>query len=181
MKEKLRSSLLAVVLLFSGAAQGALVEYGATQLSGSLWRFEYVVNNLALSGSIAEITAYFDAAFYSNLTVVGSPLEWDSIVVAADSAIPTYGFFDALALGNGILSAQSQAGFSVQFDFLGTGGPTSQPFELRDSSFRLLAQGNTVAVTAVPEPNVCALLISGLAGLAYVVKRRGCQHAGSRG
>lgn len=171
MNKKLGQIFLAVVLLLSGIAHGALLDYGVTQVGGATWRFNYVVNNLGLSGDIGEITTYFDSALYSNLTVVSIPLDWDSIVVPADLGIPADGFFDALALGNGILNGQSQGGFSVQFDFLGTGRPGSQPFELRDASFGLLAQGNTVAVTAVPEPNIVALLITGLLAIAHVVRR----------
>jgi hypothetical protein len=102
------------------------------------------------------------------LTVESSPDGWDSIVVQPDAAVPGDGFFDSLTLGKSIGPGESKSGFSVSFDFLDTGAPGRQRFDIVDPiSFSSVFSGMTnPADTAPPsdvtEPGTIFLLAIGL-------------------
>lgn len=117
---------------------------------------------------VEEFTIFFDSTLYQNLVVSAAPQDWDPLVIQPDSGIPSNGFFDALALIDGISPATSLGGFAVLFDFLGTGSPGAQRFDIVDpTTFVTLQTGFTSAASVVPptsdvsEPS--ALALAGLA------------------
>jgi hypothetical protein len=68
-----------------------------------------------------------------------------------------------LALGLGIAPNTVLSGFSVEFDFLGAGIPSSQLFDIIDpNTFAVLESGTT---SPVPIPGSIILMLSGLAAL----------------
>jgi hypothetical protein len=89
--------------------------------------------------------------------------------------LPDDGFYDALVLDllAAIAPGDTLSGFSVEFDFLGSGTPGSQAFQFLTSSLELLDSGFTqrAVVTSVPEPGSLGLLAAGLAALIIVRKR----------
>src|SRR5690606_36000186 len=111
----------------------------------------------------AEFTIQFQLGSSANLLVAESPAGWDSLVVQPDAGLPDDGFFDALALGAGIVSGAGLGGFAVSFDYLGAGTPGPQAFDIVDpGTFATLASGTTTA-TAVPAPPAGWLLATALA------------------
>ena len=85
--------------------------------------------------------------------------EWDELVVQPDPILTDDGFYDALATGDGIAQGASFAGFTAQFDWLGTGEPGAQLFEIIDpDTFETIYSGQTV-----PEPTALTLLMLGAA------------------
>jgi hypothetical protein len=121
----------------------AQVTYTATDVSGTTWQYDYSITN-PLAVAIQEFTVFFDVSQFSNLTVQASPNTWNSIVAQPDPGLPADGFFDSLALNNGLAPGATQGGFSVQTTFSGAGKPGSQLFNFVDSiTFEILSSGDT--------------------------------------
>lgn len=169
-------SLASASLLALGAASfiaydadAASISYNVTNVAGNSWRYDYTVANSTLGAPLEELTIYFDHTLYRNLAVADSPVEWDSLVVQPDLALPDDGFFDSLALLTGIAPSVSLSGFSVSFNYIGQGVPGAQYFEVvNPTTFAVLESGTT----AVPAPSAGALLATGIAFAAARRRRR---------
>jgi len=172
--------LAAFCLLATGLAPAwaTTVSYDLANVGGSTWAYSYTVSNDTLGVDIEEFTVFFDVNLYANLSLVASPAGWDPIVIQPDGAIPDDGFYDALALSGGIMPGNSLSGFSVQFDFLGTGTPGDQLFDSVDPlSFASLDSGFTQAAAVIPLPAALWLFMSGLAGFSALGKKSKCVKA----
>lgn len=146
------------------------VIYDVTNISGNRWENTYTVANDTLSIDIEEFTIFFTVGDFENLAVGSAPANWDPLVIQPDTVFPDDGFYDALALSAGIAPGSSLGGFSVQFDYLGTGTPGSQLFEIiNPDTFESLDSGFT---QAVPLPAAVWLFISGLIGLIGMGRTR---------
>lgn len=172
MKNILTTLVLIAGLSTAGTTHATAIVYALDYLSGSDWRYTFTLTNDTLAVDVEEFAIYFDGALYSNLAVDASPADWDSLVVQPDNGIPADGFFDSLALVQGIQPGDTLRGFSVTLTYLGTATPGSQPFEVLDSSFDVIDSGNTVLATntepnpePVPEPSTYLMFLSGLAAL----------------
>lgn len=170
----LTQHVFALSLLFMGcSANATTVSYAISNVSGNTWEYTYNVANDTLGTDIEEFTIYFDLGLYENLVAIATPVDWDPLVVQPDPSIPPSGddgFYDALALSTGIAQGTSLDGFSVQFDYLGTGVPGSQFFEVIDPvTFANLDSGDT---QPVPVPAAIWLFGSGLLGIFSLNKPR---------
>jgi hypothetical protein len=158
--------------LFVGSAfadPDTQIRYDIADLGLGKWQYTYEVSNISFPEPIEEFTIWFDYGSYGNLAIVtpdppaGS---WSEIVVQPEPVLLDDGFYDSLVLGSGLLPGESVPGFSVSFDWLGTGSPGSQFYEIIDpTTFETIESGYTV-----PEP--ATLLLLGLGGLALLKKRR---------
>jgi hypothetical protein len=176
---KILSWIFAAILMsvLASNAYCVSISYEMNMLGGNRYEFSYTVLNDTLSVDIEEFTIFFEEGLYDNLTVTTSPLNWDPFVINPDPLIPDDGFYDALAIFSGISPGDQLGNFSVNFDWLGTGSPGAQYFEIINPfSFDVLASGNTeIAVTAsapVPEPSTILLFASGLGILAAIGRKR---------
>ena len=115
-------------------AMAAVITFDASNVGGNTWQYDYVVANDSLGSDIEEFSIFFAPGSYENLSVFGTPVDWDSLVVEPDVEIPDDGWLDALALAGGIAPNSSLGGFSVRFDWLGQGAPGSQEFAIIDPS-----------------------------------------------
>jgi hypothetical protein len=148
----------------------ATIDYEATNLGGNSWQYNYVVTNDTLGAPLEEVTIFFDVTLYENLAVTASPPDWGSLVVQPDTLLPADGFFDSLASVAGIPVSGSLGGFSVSFDYLGTGTPGAQPFDVvNPTNFQVLESGTTIAV--IPLPASLWLLISAFGCLGFSARR----------
>jgi len=156
-----------------GVGHATSISYDVSSLGGTGWEYTYTVANDTLGADIEEFTIWFDLALYGNLVATATPADWDPLVIQPDPGLPDDGFYDALALVAGIAPGDSLGGFSVSFDYLGSGTPGAQLFEVIDpATFDLLDDGTTVRAAAgpgpspaIPEPATGLLLGMGLAGL----------------
>jgi hypothetical protein len=160
----------AVMLSVAGTSHGAVVTHSLMSFGGNTWEVEFTVT--ADPGQTVEaFSVYFDWAMVSNIQVLGSPADWDSLALQADSS-PSDGLFDTLALVAGIGPGQTLGGFSARFDWASAGGPTSFRFSINDPvTFASLETARTTAaggpsVNPVPEPSTWVLSLAALGLLA---------------
>jgi len=150
------------------------ITYDEIDLGGGQWQYSYLLKNDTLATAIEEFTIFFDYGKYGNLAVNNPVPNWDGLTVNPDLifGVPENGFYDVLALGSGVSPGASLSGFSVAFDWLGSGTPGVQYFEVIDPiTFGTLDSGYTAA--AVPLPGTFFLFGSGFLGFGFFhLKRR---------
>lgn len=144
------------------------VRYEAADLGAGQWQYTYQVRNLGLAEGIGEFTIWFDYGKYSNLqiTTPNPPSgNWNQVVWQPDPVIKDAGGYDALANSLKIQLGQSVSGFAVSFNWLGTGTPGLQQYEIiNPANFQTIETGWTT-----PEPTTLFLL--GLGGLILFRKK----------
>ena len=171
-------SYILVIALFVALVPDAhcvSISYEINPLGGSSYEALYTVINDTPSINVEEFTVYFQEGLYENLAVTTTPVDWDPLAVQPDPAIPDDGFYDALALNMGISFGDQLGGFGVSFDWLGSGDPGSQFFEIINPfTFDILTSGTTelASATPVPEPASILLMGSGIGMLAAFVRKK---------
>lgn len=150
------------------AAQAADIRFDATPLGGTSWRYDYAVTNTDLPG-LDQFSIFFENSSFANLAVTASPAGWSSIVLQPNSEVD--GLFDSLALIDSLPQGATVGGFSVTFDYLLDGTPGVQDFQIVDpfDSGAILQEGVT---RPIPEPQSLALMLAGLAPMAWWARRR---------
>src|SRR5262249_23476464 len=79
---------------------------------------------------------------------------WSELVAQPDPPIHADGFYDALSTTGGIPAGNHVAGFAVTFDWLGTGLPGAQRFDIVDpANFAV-----RFSATTIPEPSTILLV-----------------------
>lgn len=149
-------------------AHAADIQYTATPLGGTSWRYDYVVTNDTLP-ALDEFSVFFDSASFANLVVTASPVGWSSIALQPTETAD--GLFDSLALNTSLAQGASIGGFSVTFNFLSQGTPGSQGFAVIDpfNGNQILQEGVT---RPIPEPQTLAMLLAGLVPVVTLARRR---------
>jgi hypothetical protein len=156
-----RFPVVLVALCFLGTgerAAAATLDYELTALSANRWEYAYIVTNDFAGFAIEEFTVFFDSERYGNLSISASPSSWDSIVVQPDLSLEEDGFFDSVSFFGGVAEGGVASGFRVAFDFLASGVPGSQPFEIVDPvTLEVLESDQTMPV---PELTVAWLAMA---------------------
>lgn len=162
---------LILLFLSIGAANAGTILYEATDLVDTtpgvdLWMYSYVLSGFTFFENYG-FQIFFDYMHYSNLEDPPSPvnLDWDPIVFQPDLGLPDDGIYDALALVDNPSLADP---FTVSFVWLGGGLPGTQPYEIYDDNFDIVAAGET---TVIPEPTTIILLGLGLLSLSGLRKK----------
>jgi hypothetical protein len=163
-----------LVCLFAGpvlADPDTQIRYDIADLGLGQWQYTYEVKNISFPEPIKEFTIWFGVCSYDNLTIatLNPPASTsDEIVWQPEPILGDNGGYDALAIGLNINVGETVTGFSVSFDWLGTGSPGSQFYEIiNPTTFETINFGYTVPV---PEPTTILLLISG--GLGVMRRRK---------
>ena len=172
------ASVLLLGILSAGDLRAAKVQFVATPLAGSTWRYDYSIFNDGAGFLASELRVFFKPTTFAALSVLATPVaplgEWITFVEQPDPSIPADGFFFAFNRFFAPALGETVSGFSVGFTFTGDGVPGSQEFVFIDPRFAgVVARGFTEPLTsAVPEPSQIALLCIGLMGLAAKRIRR---------
>jgi hypothetical protein len=160
-------SKVILLLLFSTIiATANPIYYELTDLGGGSYEYHYSVDNQTLS-PVEEFTIWFELDLYDNLLISGShSADWDGLAIQPDPLLPDDGFADWLTFGSTISPGEILGGFIVEFDWLGSGTPGSQFFEIIDPiTFTALSSGftqSTQTASSVPEPDTWVLVAVGL-------------------
>jgi hypothetical protein len=165
-------SLVALAIVFASwtvpaPAHATVITFVATDLPEALnapdrWQYTYVVSGRTFS-SDQGFVVLFDHSLYDNLSAgAPTPPDWEVVVGEPIPALLSPGFFDALALTS---NPSALGPFVVSFDWLGSGVPESQPFDVYElvGRFPDVFESGFTRPAAVPEPSLL-LLIAG-AGL----------------
>ena len=171
-----KTSLLLIVTLLIGAgpldASAFAILSKSTLISGSSWQNSYTIFVEPGDAPVWEFAVNFAPASYANLALVSSPPGWDTLVVQPDNGIPADGYFDALTLGLALNPGDSLGDFVISFDYIGSGVPSRQTFDIIDPlTFATIASGVTT-VESVPEPGTLPLLLLGMGAVGSFSRRR---------
>jgi MYXO-CTERM domain-containing protein len=171
-----KRAVVALALMPTMPVGASMIGYEVTDLGSGAWRYSYTVTNDTLAVAVDEFTIYFEPGSYRNLTNPAAPVPWDAIAVEPDAALPDDGFFDAVVfdVADALLPGVAVAGFSIDFEFLGTGTPGAQQFDFFDSRSlsSALDTGTTqLAAVAVPEPPSPTLFVAALVALGLLRRR----------
>jgi hypothetical protein len=172
----------ALLLVLAQAASGAVsIQYNLVNVSGNVYRYVYSITNSGSSTSPVQLfDILFDTTLYqeSSLQIVTpNPLhtQWSEQLLASAPSVPAA--YDALSLTGGIAPGTTVTGFSVQFTWLGSGIPGSQPFQIFDAgTFAVLQTGQTTAPLAIPTASTLSLSLIGIGlsiSAALQVRNRG--------
>ena len=148
-------------------ASATLVDYDVRLLTGNRYEYSYRVTNDTLGVPISEFTVYFPFDLFANLGPGSAPTDWEVFVDDPEIIlVPVDGLYDALTRSVPIAQGASLGGFTVEFDWLGTGLPGSQSFEIAvPDPFEVLETGTTSRAVNIPEPGGLGLLAMGLAAM----------------
>lgn len=159
----------------AGAVNAAYIHGDLSHVGGNTWDVS-ITADADPGQPIESFTVYFDWTQVSNLTVWGTPLDWDSIVVQADSALQADGYYDVLALATGITAPKALGGFIARFDWADAAGPKFLRYTVNDPvSFDSLERGVIDMIPGggtVPEPSTYAMSVLGLLMLRRLRKFR---------
>lgn len=153
------SLLFTLLFCAINPAKAALITTGFSDLVGNEGTVDI---NLSLSsGDIFNgFSLYFSENLFTNLAIVSSPAEWDSIVFQPD-----------LLLGAGLFDSFNATGLSngyarISFTYLADLPFQTLAYEFYDADFQILESGiSTNVTTSVPESSSIILLMFGLIAL----------------
>jgi len=154
--------IVLVVVAHGFAEEPTEIWYEVADLGAGRWEYTYDVTNNSLTEGIDEFTIWFDYGLYDDLMVTtpATPADWDQIVWQPEPVLEDDGAYDALATNSGIGIDITVGDLSVSFDWLGTGDPGSQFYEIvvpNTSPMQVIDSGWTV-----PEPTALLLITFGV-------------------
>jgi hypothetical protein len=164
-----------------GICAPVTIDYELNSLaSPGRYEYRYNLTNVSLSATVSWFSVDFDPALYaeSSLLITSTGLaNWSQQLLASIGALGVPAQYDALKTSGAPLGVgESEAGFTVEFTWLGTGSPGSQAFAIYDPvTLDVINVGLTNALGApppppptLPEPSTMALVLLALAGIATV-------------
>jgi hypothetical protein len=163
--------IISIALFSATAAFADVLESTVTPLGTNQWRYDYTLNNTLAGLNFNEMTVYFDPALFTQLVAPSAPGNWDALLVQPDPGLPDNGFLDVLSLSGRMTYGTSETGFSVTFNFLGTGTPGPQSFDLIDfidaNTFTVVYSGTSSLIANISTVPECSTLLMMLLGLAF--------------
>jgi hypothetical protein len=185
----IRISAVLSLLLAAPTTWSSPIFYEVENVSGDTWQYTYTVGN-ETGFAIDWFTIWFDPELYllSSDAEVDGPDGWDIFVAETEFLLPgdpdnQPGFFDACGFDDDsvpcfgddvrVLVGELIGGFTVVFDWLGSGTPGRQLFTLDGLGIEDAdAFTQPLPTTAVPEPATILLLGGGLCAIAVLRRRR---------
>ncbi|WP_039913373.1 hypothetical protein [Cellvibrio mixtus] len=163
MKRHFFSSIIFILSMLAGvtnSAQAALITTNFSALAGNQGTVDIQLN-LGTGETIEGFSLYFSEELFSDLSIVFSPLAWDSVVFQPDSLLGA-GLFDSFNPA-GLITGSAR----IAFTFIGSGALPALNYDLYNADFQIIESGvSTPAGTSVSESSSLALILSGLFALA---------------
>lgn len=155
------------------------VRYVLEELGANRYRAHYsLLNEVSLPLGLLDLD--FDPSLYREDTLSvsltdGAAADWSALLL--DSGIGVPAVLSLASNGPGLGGGARASGFSVDFDWLGTGRPGAQGYTVYDpQTFATMYSGTTAPV---PLPASAVLLLSSLGVLAHRARRAGAQESQS--
>jgi hypothetical protein len=177
MKPQIFSRLIFTFFLFFGIAHSTCAALITTEFSDLVGNQGTVDIQLTLAdGETTEgFSLYFSETLFANLSIISSPVEWDSIVIQPDVFLGE-GLFDSLNL-SGLTSGSAR----VAFTYLGLGPIEALAYDFYNADFEVTQSGTSTNVTrSVPESSSLLLMLLGLGALGAAQLRSRSQAATSQ-
>lgn len=156
-------------------SQATVVNGDFTNASGIAWTVDIKVNNDGTLPLVGNFTVFFDYGSASNLVLVSSPSNWDTLVLQPDDGLASAGYLDSLPLGsaNSLANGESISGFKVKFDWSSGVSPSRFLYSINDQNFLPLETGSTTpSLSNVPEPASGYIFAIGLAMIMLLASRQ---------
>lgn len=174
---RIATGVAIICLLVTGVfGSPTQITYQVTSLGLGRWQYNYDVTNVSLTSPIEEFTIWFDYTLYDGLAIeTPDPpaSDWDELIISQpDPKWSIDGGYDALAesWNPGINIGQTVSGFSVSFDWLGTGEPGSQLYEIvNPDTYDTIESGRTIII---PAPGALILTVIGLSVIRFREKHK---------
>lgn len=154
--------LLAFALLWSSIniAQGALITTDFSALSGNQGTVDIHLS-LAAGETLEGFSLYFAEDQFSDISIVSSPTNWDSLVFQPDTLLGP-GLFDSFNTV-GLISGTAR----IAFTFIGSNPLPALNYDLYNADFQVITSGTATPVSAsVPESSSLLLILCGLVAVA---------------
>ena len=161
--------ILSLVMAFISPQSFAALTYEAVDVPdpvAGVDRMKYVYHLNGAFPTFYGFNLIYDSSHYANLDVtvpLGS--DWFGLPpIQPDASAPLDGLLTYTAQTD---IADATSTFEVEFDWLGSGTPGSQPYEIFDDGFNIVSTARTTefGVNTVPEPATLALVVTALLAL----------------
>ena len=155
-------------------SQATVVNGDFTSAGGIAWTVDIMVTNDGTLPRVGNFTVFFDYGSASNLVLISSPANWDTLVLQPDDGLASAGYLDSLPLdaGNKLSSGESISGFKARFDWSASASPQNFAYSINDDNFAPLETGLTTSVPEISSAACMALGITLLNLLSTAGRRR---------
>ena len=164
--------VLTALVFFSTKAIATIISYEASYISGTTWEYSYTVSDHVFNtGDSFEIV--YELGAYENITDISHGSDWN---VTTLDPVNIPGWFSFNGIYNGTASTDNPSlidPFVVQFDWLGTGDPSTQPFNVFAAGNWMMPIETGItesSSSSIPEPSTI-FLIGSLLGF-ITIKRK---------
>jgi len=157
-------SAIVILVCLASPARAALITTNFSELVGNQGTVDIQLN-LGSAQALEGFQIFFSESLFSNLSIINSPANWDSLILASVQGPLLFDSFNFLGLENGIAK--------LAFTYLGQGSIQPLNYELYNSAFEVTGAGVTENVKAsVPESSSLMLMLLGLCALAVKTRAK---------
>lgn len=154
---KLFSAIVILVCLAS-PARAALITTNFSELVGNQGTVDIQLS-LGNAEVVEGFQVFFSENLFSNLSVVNSPVGWDSLILNSVQGPSIFDSFNVLGLEKGVAK--------LAFTYLGQGSIQELNYEFYNANFDVTGSGVAANVkTPVPEASGLMLMLLGLLAIA---------------
>lgn len=161
---KLFSAIVILVCLAS-PARAAVITTNFSELVGNQGTVDIQLS-LGNAEVLEGFQVFFSENLFSNLSVVNSPVGWDSLILSSVQGPSIFDSFNFVGLEKGVAK--------LAFTYLGQGSISELNYEFYNGNFEVTGSGVAANVkTPVPESSGLMLVLLGLLAIAVKARTQG--------